>query len=211
MSLINLRVVPCVLGTRCRVRHLLGAFLKLRTFLRSRGERMQWSLRHVGLGFWTALLLLLPHASNAQYVGVGKCRPCHFPQAKGWEPTKMAKAFELLKPGVAADVKKAHNVDPSKDYTNDPNCLSCHVTGYGQPGGFVSVAQTPNLVGVQCEACHGPGAAYLKPALMSLQNKQYKRADLVAAGMVMPTAETCQKCHNKKSPFYQPFDFKTRV
>lgn len=172
---------------------------------------MRWSLRNVGIGSRIALLLLLPHASNAQYVGAGKCRPCHLPQAKGWEPTKMAKAFELLKPGVAADVKKAHNVDPNKDYTNDPNCLSCHVTGYGEPGGFVSVAQTPNLVGVQCEACHGPGAAYLKPALMSLQNKEYKRADLVAAGMVMPTAETCQKCHNKKSPFYQPFDFKTRV
>ena len=64
---------------------------------------------------------------------------------------------------------------------------------------------------IGCEVCHGPGAGYLKPTLMSLQNKEYKRADLIAVGMLVPTVETCQKCHNKKSPFFQPFDFKTRV
>ena len=158
-----------------------------------------------------AILFCLSGAGRAQYVGAARCRPCHLPQAKSWEQTKMSKAFELLKPGVAADVKRAHNIDPEKDYTSDPNCVTCHVTGYGEPGGFVSVEKTPNLVGVQCEACHGPGGGYLKPNLMSLQNKEYKRADLLAAGMIAPTAATCQKCHNKKSPFFKPFDFATRV
>jgi hypothetical protein len=67
----------------------------------------------------------------------------------------MAKSFDLLKPGVAAEAKTAHNLEPNKDYTADAECLSCHTTGYGQPGGFVSVAETPKLVGVQCEVCHG--------------------------------------------------------
>jgi len=156
-------------------------------------------------------LFLFLGASHAQYVAVGRCRPCHLPQSKSWEQTRMAKAFELLKPGVAVEVKRAHNLDPAKDYTHDPDCLTCHVTGFGQPGGFTSIEKTPNLAGVQCEACHGPGAGYLKPALMSLQNKEYKRSELVAAGMVVPTAETCQKCHNKKSPFYKPFDFQARL
>ncbi len=163
------------------------------------------------LGLLVGVMFLVPGEASAQYVGVGRCRPCHLPQAKSWEQTRMAKAFELLKPGVAADVKRAHNIDPAKDYTRDPNCISCHVTGYGQPGGFVSVEKTPNLVGVQCEVCHGPGAGYLKPNLMSLQNKEYKRKDVVAAGLVIPSAQTCTQCHNKKSPFYKPFDFAVRV
>lgn len=154
---------------------------------------------------------LLPATAKAQYVGAGRCRPCHLPQSKNWEQTRMAKAFELLKPGVAAEAKRAHKLDPDKDYTRDPNCVSCHVTGHGQPGGFVSAEKTPALVGVQCEVCHGPGAGYLKPQLMSLQNKEYQRSDLVTAGLVVPSAETCKTCHNKNSPFYQPFDYETRL
>lgn len=156
-------------------------------------------------------LILLPATAEAQYVGASKCRPCHLPQAKSWEQTRMAKAFELLRPGVGAEAKKTHNLDPNKDYTADPNCVNCHVTGHGQPGGFVNLAQTPTLVGVQCEACHGPGAGYLKPELMSLKNKEYKRSDLVAAGFVLPSADTCRTCHNSKSPFYKPRDFQAQL
>ncbi len=156
------------------------------------------------------LLLVLPIEVSAQYVGVSRCRACHLPQAKSWEQTKMAKVFELLKPGVAAEAKRTHKLDPDKDYTHDAVCLPCHVTGYGKPGGFESIEKTPGLVGVQCEACHGAGAGYLKPNLMSLQNKEFKRAEVIAAGMVIPDAKTCQACHNEKSPFYKPFDFATR-
>ena len=162
----------------------------------------------LSLGF--LLMLFFPGEVTAQYVGLSRCRPCHLPQAKSWQETKMAKAFELLKPGVAAESKRAHKIDPNKDYTHDVSCLPCHVTGYGKPGGFESVEKTPALVGVQCEQCHGAGAGYLKPNLMSLQNKEYKRAELVAAGLVIPEAQTCESCHNKKSPFYTPFDFQTR-
>lgn len=156
-------------------------------------------------------LALLAGAAQAQYVGASKCRPCHLPQFKSWEQTRMAKAFDLLKPGVAAEAKQTHKLDPNKDYTGDPNCVSCHVTGSGHPGGFTSLEKTPGLAGVQCEVCHGPGAGYLKPQLMSLTNKEYKRGDLVAAGMVAPSAETCKTCHNQKSPFYKPFDFEARL
>jgi len=157
------------------------------------------------------VLALLPSTAQAQYVGARRCRPCHLPQAKSWEQTRMAKAFELLKPGVAAEAKRARKVDPNKDYTQDTNCLPCHVTGHGQPGGFVSVEKTPQLVGGQCEVCHGPGAGYLKPNLMSLKNKEYKRSDLLAAGLTTPSAEMCKTCHNQKSPFYKPFDYEAHL
>lgn len=172
---------------------------------------MPWSFRAVYLSAALAsLLLTLPGAVRAQYVGASRCRVCHLPQAKSWQETRMAKAFELLKPGVAAEAKTAHKLDPAKDYTKDGTCLACHTTGYGQPGGFVSLEKTPNLAGIQCEACHGPGQDYLKPGKMTLQNKDYKRAVLVAAGMEVPSEVMCRKCHNEKSPFYQPFDYEAR-
>lgn len=186
------------------MQNLLAEFL-------DRGELM----RKYSLGGIIALVVfalgLLPPAAEAQYVGAGRCKACHLPQFKSWEQTRMAKAFELLKPGVAAEAKRSHNLDPNKDYTADPNCIACHVTGHGQPGGFVNLGKTPTMVGVQCEVCHGRGGGYLKPQLMSLQNKEYKRSDLLAVGMVVPTEETCKTCHNKKSPFFKPFDFQKRM
>ena len=45
---------------------------------------------------------------------------------------------------------------------HDSRCLPCHTTGYGQPGGFVSVGETPHMKDIQCEACHGPAGLHVK-------------------------------------------------
>lgn len=141
-------------------------------------------------------------AGKHAYVGVNGCKKCHLKEWKSWSETKMARAFEHLKPGVAADAKKKAGLDPNKDYTTDPTCLPCHTTGYGQPGGFVDIASTPDRAGVGCEMCHGAGGDYTAKNLMSLENKEYKKADVVAAGMVGTIAVAqCQGCHNNKSPF----------
>lgn len=147
-------------------------------------------------------LAALATADPAAFVGAKRCRACHLKQFQSWEQTRMAKSFELLKAGAHADAKKKMGVDPQKDYTHDEKCLPCHTTGYGKPGGFVSLEKTPELVGIQCESCHGAAGEYLKEGFMTLKNKEYKRADLVKAGLVIPTAETCtSQCHNPKSPF----------
>jgi hypothetical protein len=161
--------------------------------------RILW--RVVTLGIF--LVVAAPAAEGSPaYVGARKCRACHLKQFQSWEQTRMAKAFELLKPGVHADAKKKMNVDPAKDYTADEKCLPCHTTGFGRPGGFVSVEKTPEMEGVQCESCHGPGGEFLKEGFMTLKNKEYKRAELVKVGLVVPTVETCtSQCHNPKSPF----------
>jgi len=173
--------------------------------------------RFSGVVLAAAVLLSAVAASAAAenaYVGAKRCRPCHLKQYTTWEKTRMAQSFDLLKPGVKTAEKKAAGLDPSADYTTDATCLACHTTGYQKPGGFKSLAETPDLVGVQCESCHGPGSAYLANDKMSLQNKDYKLADVVAAGLVVPKAATCVSgCHNEKSPFAphgEAFDFEKR-
>ncbi len=167
----------------------------------------------------TAILTILastavPRTASAaaSYIGSKRCKACHLGQYNSWSETKMAKAFDLLKPGAAADAKKAAKLDPNKDYTKVAECLACHTTGYGKPGGFVNEVTTPDRAGVGCEMCHGPGGSYVAEDKMSLRNKEYKRADLVSVGLVAPpTAAQCTSvCHNNKSPFFKPFDFAKR-
>jgi len=88
---------------------------------------------------------------GAEYVGTNKCRMCHMKEHKTWKVTKHAKSFEVLK----------------GDEASNPDCLKCHTTGYGQPGGFVSVETTPGLKGTGCEGCHGPGSEHIKAAKSS--------------------------------------------
>lgn len=154
-------------------------------------------------------------AGEHAYVGNKKCKMCHIKEWNSWSATRMAQAFELLRPGVRADQKKAAGLDPAKDYTGDPACLPCHTVGYGQQGGFVDIATTPDHAGVGCETCHGPGGTYTRKEYMSLQNTGYKKDQLVAAGLTARmTAETCTGvCHNSKSPFVGKdyvFDFTAR-
>jgi len=165
-----------------------------------------------------ALVLLAGHLSASQaadheYVGSKKCKMCHLKEWKSWAETKMARSFEVLKAGGRAEAKTRAGLDPARDYTADPACVPCHVTGHGKPGGFVDIASTPDLAGVGCEVCHGPGGTYLQPEHMSLKNKSYQKTALVAVGLVDTVGEAqCTTCHNAESPFVADgfvFDFET--
>ena len=163
-----------------------------------------------------AVVFLVSGAVSAQdhaYVGTKNCRKCHIKEWKSWRETKMANAFETLKPGVAADRKGELGLDPEMDYTTDEECVRCHVTGYGKEGGFTSLEETPELAGVSCEMCHGPGGTYTQDGYMTLKNKEYKKTDLVAVGLVNPpTEEQCVVCHNEDNPIPDyTFDFEAKV
>lgn len=165
-----------------------------------------------------AVVLLVPLAGAAQgehaYVGTQDCKKCHIKEWRSWSETKMAQTFEVLKPGVRAEAKEKVGLDPDKDYSGDPGCVRCHVTGFQAEGGFVDFETTPELAGVGCEACHGPGGTYTQDGYMTLKNKEYKLEKLVEVGLVAEvTAEQCVQCHNDESPFVGPdyvFDFETR-
>src|SRR3990172_553756 len=154
-------------------------------------------------------------ADEHGYIGSARCKKCHIKEYRTWAETRMANVFDLLKPGVRSEAKTAAGLDPAKDYTKDEEGLPCHTVGYGKPGGYVDPKKTPNHLGVGCENCHGPGATYIQDGYMTMENKEYKREDLVAVGMVSKiTAEVCTVCHNEKSPFLEPgdtFDFEKKI
>ena len=79
------------------------------------------------------------------YVGTEVCQRCHEPEFQQWKTTSHAKAWETL-------------VDQHKEST--PACLSCHVVGYQQPGGWKNADDGAKLGDVQCENCHGMGTTH---------------------------------------------------
>jgi hypothetical protein len=81
----------------------------------------------------------------AAYVGAQACASCHAEELAFWQKTPHARAYETLSRQF-----KEFNLD----------CVSCHVTGYGQPGGS-TVTFVNELKDVQCEVCHGPGSRHL--------------------------------------------------
>ncbi|MEE8412572.1 MAG: cytochrome c family protein [Acidobacteriota bacterium] len=175
---------------------------------------MRRDFPHSGLWVLAGLVTLVcvsVGAAEHAYVGNKKCKICHLKEWKSWSTSKMAQAFEVLKPGERKEAKQNAGLDPETDYTTDVTCLPCHTTGYGAEGGFVDIESTPHLAGVGCEMCHGPGKDYIAPGTMTLKNKAYKKSELIPLGLVDRVTEVqCVVCHSTDSPFVSEdyvFDF----
>jgi hypothetical protein len=112
-------------------------------------------------------------AAPAGYAWAGACKDCHIAIYTSWENTKHARAINRL-----------NSEDQQKD------CIGCHITGAKT---LVLNNGKPVNAGVQCEACHGPGAAH------------------VADPKVLPgkvRESSCTACHSDKSPHFRGFYFK---
>jgi len=112
-----------------------------------------------------------PPAVTAAYVGAAVCKNCHSEKHADWAETGHAEALEALQ-----RIGQASN----------PECLPCHTVGFGQPSGFVSEGTTPELAGVQCESCHGPGSEHV--AAGGDESKIIHGAEVLKA-------EVCGRCH----------------
>jgi len=76
----------------------------------------------------------------------------------------------------------------------NPECVQCHSTGFGEPGGFAEVDRSTLQTwgNVQCEACHGPLGGHPRDERVSPQPV---------------TEQTCLGCHD---PANSPdFDFES--
>ncbi len=114
--------------------------------------------------------------AKPEYVSYKKCKTCHKEIYNSWKQTTHFTGFQAVldSSGLA-----------------DTSCFACHTTGYGSPGGFVDTTDTPDLVGVQCENCHGPGSLYKKFSVMKDHEKS------IANGLFEQTEEICTRCHTK--------------
>jgi hypothetical protein len=124
---------------------------------------------------------------GATYVGAQTCKTCHPNTYAHWAASKHAHAYEAL------------TMDPKRNREDDAHCVSCHTVGFEYKSGFLSVAETPLLKGVQCENCHGPGSKHAAEPL----NAAFRR------GMERDAYDFdknlgCVKCHSEDdSPHFE--------
>lgn len=142
-------------------------------------------------------------AWSAEYQGVKVCAKCHFDQGDAWKTTGHAKALESLKPGVKAAAKSRAKLDPATDYSANKDCIGCHATGYGAPGGYrvdMDADSAKQFAGVGCEACHGAGGSYRSVHgdagdKLKVSGNTTPRQALVDAGQNFDYEQACARCH----------------
>lgn len=145
-------------------------------------ERYQASLTELNMK--NASEVKPPPSNGNGYAGIGECKLCHPDAATFWEKTKHASAWETL-----IKAKKTFDVD----------CVSCHVTGWQEPGGS-ALGHTEKLQDVQCEACHGPAAKHAEIG----GGESYVKLKVPAL--------VCQTCHNHlHSPKFDYESYRAKV
>jgi hypothetical protein len=113
--------------------------------------------------------------SQKIYVGADACSKCHEEQYHRFRTyAKKAHSYE-------------HIMTMKKGLTEAEfrQCLECHTTGYGKPGGFRSEQETPHLREAGCEVCHGPGSVHAESQSPKDINKTLSTTD-------------CEACHNSE-------------
>ena len=155
----------------------------------------------------------LPYSSGATFVGVSKCGECHTKAFKVWSSTPHAHALESLDPSFQRKgFERLHGVNR----TFDPECLSCHVTGWDAQeyfryqSGFLNQEFAEDdserqlqklLAGNQCENCHGPGSRHIE--FIEADNKAAAIKE-VRVSLKQAEDQTCVKCHDlDNSPKYK--------
>ena len=145
------------------------------------------------------------HPSGATFVGASKCGECHTKAFEIWKDTPHAHAFESLDPvHQRHGYERLHGI--ARDF--DPECLSCHVTGWDPEeyvrfqSGFVNEQFAADdsekllqalMAGSQCENCHGPGSRHVE--LIEAGNKEAAVTE-VRVTLEHAKNETCGKCHD---------------
>lgn len=136
---------------------------------------------------------------NGDYVGSKKCEACHEESYKIWKKSKHAHAWESLFPPYS---------DPARNH--DPECISCHVVGwhpteyFPYKTGYLNEKETPHLLNVGCESCHGPGGEHVKAEMGSDRARQEAAREAVRVTLKESnpqpgdpvTSKACYSCHD---------------
>lgn len=155
----------------------------------------QNQLRDIGLG-GLGLLPPIPHSSGQKFVGSKKCGQCHTAAYDIWESSAHAQATADI---VAPPAERG---DIARHF--DPECISCHVTGwnpqeyYPYASGYLSLDGTSHLTGNGCENCHGPGSGHVE-AEQDGSTVAVSLRDQLRDSMKLPLSkarEKCIECHD---------------
>ena len=120
--------------------------------------------------------------SGTSYVKSSACKDCHAEEFRLWEESRHAHAFSILQ-------------EKHQDY--NPDCVGCHTTGFRKPTGYVNAKSTPDLMNVQCEACHGPGNEH---------------PEKVGEGYGKVNGDFCVTCHTpENSPDFDPVAYRLKI
>ena len=155
------------------------------------------------LGLFTLALPALGSAGEHEYIGLEKCGTCHEKalygnQVGAWSKDPHAEAYVSLASDKAKEYAKKKGIQGSPQQASE--CLECHVTAHGVAPALIKY-DLEAKDGVQCESCHGAGADYRKREIMADEDKAK------ANGMIDPTEAVCTKCHNDRSPAWDPARF----
>ena len=148
-----------------------------------------------------------PLGKDRKFVGHEVCGECH---------TQALDVF-LETPHLHATDSIAHPTERSDIPRHfDPECLSCHVTGWNAQqyfpyeSGYVDLAKSEALHGNGCENCHGPGSVHAAAETGDLEVNE-EQLEKLRASMRLTVEQArktkCYECHDlDNSP---EFDFDT--
>ncbi len=128
--------------------------------------------------------MLAPASSQlnvVKFLGADACAECHPGEYVDWRKTAHAHATETLE---------------KEGQQNNPDCVKCHVTGYGFFNGFHSYETTPDMIGVQCESCHGSASDHVKFARGEAIRETDRDPEL--SYLFEVSEERCVGCHDSE-------------
>jgi cytochrome c554/c'-like protein len=135
----------------------------------------------------------IKHASGAKFVGSKVCGECHSKAFDVWKDSGHAHAYDSLIKG------RPELKDRWVSRIHDPECLSCHVTGWHAQdvlryeSGFLNADKTAHLLHNGCENCHGPGSNHIE--LIDKGDKEAARKE-VRITLEAAKKTQCVTCHD---------------
>lgn len=142
---------------------------------------------------WMQEIQAAPPSTSDQdqaYMGQDNCVECHMSESAAWGQSPHTGAWASL---------------VERGAVRNPECLGCHTTGFGQPGGFTEPERAQYLLNVQCEACHGP------MELHTAQARSEQRSVRPVPGRAV-TEATCRDCHDgANSPAFDYEAYRARI
>ena len=138
----------------------------------------------------------IAHPSGNKYVGSETCGECHTTAFDIWKDSPHVHATEsIVRPPNDRGAIARHF---------DPECISCHVTGwnaqdfYPYTSGYMDLETSKHLTGSGCENCHGPGSQHV-----AAENGDIDADDELLTklrrSMILPykkAKERCIDCHD---------------